>query len=377
MSTVLKTRKMSQSPKSIVAIPYKVIQGLIAKKVSGKLTIEDPNDISIVWVLYLNDGKINFATSQGGKIQRIVYILTKYYPGYSWEIPQQVDDDYQFFEQLYQNKLLTKEKYRQILWVYTQEALIQCLSLSRAKVSFSKENNLGEIVLNASIKKLVNPIKRDISLWAKQKQSVSSPFIRPVIQKWPSLQYHLINKQTILKKLEKLKPYFNDECTLYEIAEHSEFTTLELATIITPLIKEKLIIIKTFKDIPVRRKPVVACIDDSAAIQRVVKMTLIAGGFEVVSITEPALAISSFVRKKPDLILMDINMPNIDGYKLSYMIRQSTLLADIPILMLTGRDGVLDRVKAKMVGAVGYVSKPFEPQELIKSINEHMMQNKI
>lgn len=65
-------------------------------------------------------------------------------------------------------------------------------------------------------------------------------------------------------------------------------------------------------------------------------------------------------------------MPEIDGYKLAYMLRKSVLLADIPIMMLTGRDGVLDRVKARMVGAVGYICKPFEPQKLIQSIHENL-----
>ena len=193
-----------------------------------------------------------------------------------------------------------------------------------------------------------------------------------MVKKWTAIQSILIRDPKTMSQLEQFKPYLNEECTVYEIAGHLGIPTLKVAQILTPLIIKELIVDKPLDAQPIRKKAVIACIDDSQAIQRVVKMTLMAGGFEVVGITEPAKAISSFVRKKPDLILMDINMPGIDGYKLSYMIRQSALLKDIPILMLTGREGAMDRVKAKMVGAVGYISKPFDPQELVQSIQDNI-----
>ena len=95
-------------------------------------------------------------------------------------------------------------------------------------------------------------------------------------------------------------------------------------------------------------------------------------GFEVIGITEPAKAMMTFIHQKPDLILMDIRMPHIDGYRLASMLRQSTLLKDIPIMMLTGRDGIIDRVKARMIGAVGYISKPFNPQQLVQSVQDRV-----
>ena len=70
--------------------------------------------------------------------------------------------------------------------------------------------------------------------------------------------------------------------------------------------------------------------------------------------------------------MLPINMPDIDGYQLCSLCRKSSALNDIPIVMLTGRDGILDRVKAKMVGSVGYISKPFLPQELVKTVNTYL-----
>ncbi len=121
---------------------------------------------------------------------------------------------------------------------------------------------------------------------------------------------------------------------------------------------------------PAQPKPVIACIDDSKAVQRQVKMTLELEGYEVVAITEPARALTALVRRRPEVILMDINMPDIDGYELCRMLRQSRQLKDVPIVMLTGRDGLIDRLRAQLVGANSYLTKPFAPEQLMQAVQK-------
>ena len=62
---------------------------------------------------------------------------------------------------------------------------------------------------------------------------------------------------------------------------------------------------------------------------------------------------------------MDINMPELNGYDLCSLLRKSERFKDIPIVMLTGRDGMIDRVRAKLVGATDYLTKPCDPNKLI------------
>jgi twitching motility two-component system response regulator PilG len=142
-----------------------------------------------------------------------------------------------------------------------------------------------------------------------------------------------------------------------------------------PLIKTGLVEMQPYVLTQSDDRPVVACVDDSPAIQRVVKFTLEASGYRVVNIKEPFKALTTLLHAKPDLILMDINMPEIDGYQLCSLCNKSSALKDIPIIMLTGRSGILDRVKAKMVGSVGYICKPFLPQELVQAINSYVPVN--
>jgi twitching motility two-component system response regulator PilG len=67
---------------------------------------------------------------------------------------------------------------------------------------------------------------------------------------------------------------------------------------------------------------------------------------------------------------MDINMPDIDGYELCRMLRQSRQLKDVPIVMLTGRDGLIDRLRAQLVGANSYLTKPFAPEQLTQAVQK-------
>ncbi len=63
-------------------------------------------------------------------------------------------------------------------------------------------------------------------------------------------------------------------------------------------------------------------------------------------------------------------MPDVDGYELCRMLRRTSGLAEVPILMLTGKDGIVDRIRARGVGATGYLTKPFRPHELLAKVQE-------
>jgi twitching motility two-component system response regulator PilG len=75
---------------------------------------------------------------------------------------------------------------------------------------------------------------------------------------------------------------------------------------------------------------------------------------------------------KPDLILCDIAMPDLDGYEICAMLRNSTAFRQTPIVMLTGIDGFIDRVKARMVGATDYFTKPFGENELLMLVEKYV-----
>ncbi len=117
----------------------------------------------------------------------------------------------------------------------------------------------------------------------------------------------------------------------------------------------------------------IVCIDDSRAVVNAIKMYLDDNIFAVVGINDPLKALMQVVRLKPDLILLDITMPTLDGYELCSLLRKHSSLKETPIIMVTGKKGIINRVKAKMVKASDYITKPFHKKDLLKVIFKYIV----
>lgn len=121
--------------------------------------------------------------------------------------------------------------------------------------------------------------------------------------------------------------------------------------------------IKTFK---------VACVDDSATILDEMHRFLNHDEYEVTKIDDPVRAAAVLFRLKPDLILMDITMPEINGYKLCSLLRNSVACRETPIVMVTGRAGLIDKARAKVAGATDYLVKPFTRGSLLAVVEKYL-----
>ena len=117
----------------------------------------------------------------------------------------------------------------------------------------------------------------------------------------------------------------------------------------------------------------IACIDDSPTVLQAINGFLDDKIFSVVLISDPIKALMQVVRSKPDLVLLDVTMPTLDGYELCSMLRKHPNFRHTPIVMVTSNTGFIDRAKAKLVGASGYLTKPFTQPDLIKVIFKHLM----
>jgi two-component system, chemotaxis family, response regulator PixG len=117
----------------------------------------------------------------------------------------------------------------------------------------------------------------------------------------------------------------------------------------------------------------IACIDDSESMLSIINSYLGSQDFQVTLIQDSMRALMKINSIHPDLILLDIGMPNVDGYQLCSLIRKSSNLKDIPIVMVTGNKGLIDRARARIAGATDYLAKPFVQADLLRMIMRHLM----
>jgi len=110
----------------------------------------------------------------------------------------------------------------------------------------------------------------------------------------------------------------------------------------------------------------VLVVDDDAPVRRMLRRTLAAEGLEVVAAADGGRALAAAERDPPDLVVLDVSMPGMDGLAVCRRLRAAGVAA--PVLMLTARDAVEDRVAGLDAGADDYLVKPFAPAELLARI---------
>jgi len=109
----------------------------------------------------------------------------------------------------------------------------------------------------------------------------------------------------------------------------------------------------------------VMVIDDSKTIRRTAELLLRKAGCEVLVAKDGFEALPMIVDNRPDLIFVDIMMPRLDGYQTCALIKRNGMFRDIPVVMLSSKDGLFDRARGRIVGSDQYLTKPFTKDELL------------
>ena len=112
----------------------------------------------------------------------------------------------------------------------------------------------------------------------------------------------------------------------------------------------------------------VLVIDDSNTIRRSAEIFLRQGGHEVVLAEDGFDALSKVNDTLPQLIFCDILMPRLDGYQTCAIINRNPRFTQVPVIMLSSKDGVFDKARGRMVGAGDYLTKPFTKEQLLRAV---------
>ena len=118
------------------------------------------------------------------------------------------------------------------------------------------------------------------------------------------------------------------------------------------------------------REPIVMVVDDSITIRKVTERILGRHGMQVITAKDGVDAVAQLQEQMPDVMLLDIEMPRMDGYEVATHVRNDERLKDLPIIMITSRTGSKHRDKAMEIGVNKYLGKPYQEDELMETINE-------
>lgn len=113
-------------------------------------------------------------------------------------------------------------------------------------------------------------------------------------------------------------------------------------------------------------------VDDSPTVRKLISGKLEKCGHNVICSENGVEAMNVIAECVPDLVLLDITMPRMDGYQVCKLIRAKEETANVPVVMISGKDGFFDKVRGRMAGTSGYITKPFGPETLMRAVDSYL-----
>jgi len=334
------------------------------------------------WLVFFLNGQIVYAGTTDGNLHRLRGYLHRYDLEDSLknlDVPAIAtfnSPEYGYLWALLENHTLTPDQGRTILNGMVHETLFDLLSLHQGSFVFKLASGLSPQLTTFEISSLVATITTQIQGWNQFYPHIQSPHQCPfVIQK-------LQPSEPEDDKTARMLGWMDGQTSIQQIARYLNKGVVTVAKGIYPYVRQGIIHLsalqsplpasESFEDWHATQVPRIVCVDDGVTIRQAIEQILDEHGYEATSIGNPLRALSLLFQLKPDLILCDIAMPELEGYQLCAMLRQSTTFRQTPIIMLTGKDGFIDRVKARMAGATDYLTKPFGAHELLTLVEKYV-----
>lgn len=338
------------------------------------------------WFVFFLNGQIIYAGDGSGNLSRLRDHLHRYKID---NLPSHISVssiattnalEYGHLWVLLENHVLTPAQVRNIIRSMVHETLFDLLSLHQGAFIFETSPALSPQLTTLEIAPLVVKIMKQVQEWKQFHPHIQSPEQCPIIADTAQLR-ETLNEST----LNTLKRWVDGKTSLRQMSRYLNRDILTVARAVYPYVQQgsvQLLSPNSEDMLSSKREfvglsqldkvPRIVCIDDGATIRKAVENILNQQGYEATSISNPLKALSLVFQLKPDLILCDIAMPELDGYEICAMLRKSTAFRQTPIVMLTGKDGFIDRVKARMVGATDYLTKPFGENELLMLVEKYV-----
>jgi twitching motility two-component system response regulator PilG len=346
----------------------------------GALAFHHPQS----WIAFLANGQLVYAGTTDNRLDRLRDHLHRYGidqalpdPSITAAIAAFNSLEYGTLWALLEQHLLTPDQGRAILSHMVHETLFDLLSLHHGAFVFQLSSALSPQLMTHTISGLVAGLTQQIQTWHQLHPHLQSPDQCPVLLA-PEAFRASVSEQVY----QRMVAWMDGKTSIRRIARYLSRDLLSVARSLVPAIQQGQIslVYNPNDNTPTlqaqrpepERLPRIVCVDDSATVRQAVEKILDGQGYEATSIGNPLKALGLLFQLRPNLILCDITMPELDGYELCAMLRHSSAFRQTPIVMLTGKDGFLDRVKARMVGATDYLTKPFGPSELQALVEKYV-----
>lgn len=353
--------------------------------------------------IHIISGKLMYMVAEKHRVRRWQRALTQFALHWKLETITISDNqpwEYQLLHHGIAHKQISLTQVKDIVRYVTEECLFELSGYTDLKFEWQKKDKTESglaLVLALSFEEIIRVINQVTVTrhdWDKGGLRVLSPTLAPVAK--------MDSDEKNLSIIEG----FDGKLTLWDIALKQKKTITQLMSVVIPFVRKGVVKFREISDLSYpeflkatpqlgakippstsavankstestvvkfgKGKALIACIDDSPVVAHNIKQILTPVGYDILSIPEPMHGFAQLIEHKPDLILLDINMPNANGYSVCQFLRNSPIFEKTPIIILTGQDTNIDRARAKLVGATDFIGKPAEKELLLSMIEKYL-----
>lgn len=395
---------MTSSPNSPNTIPFKeftalkqtgFFENLKQPRFSGQLLLSGPRQNK--WVFYLYLGRLVYATGGDHPVRRFRRNLVANLPNipsHMGAIQGDVDNlvledgndcwEYELLCYWVENQRITLEQAAKVIRQNLVEVLFDVTQVMQVTCQLKPDKNLPfstRLVL-IDAEQIIHDAQKLWQSWQTAKIADRSPNMAPIIAQPQELQ-----QQTNPQIYQTLSQLLDGQQTLRDLSVRMKKDVVTVTRSLLPYVQRGLVRLIDIADIeppklpehtdnsgidPNNRNITIACVDDSPLICQTMEKIITSAGYQFVGINDALRAIAILLSKKPDLIFLDLIMPNANGYEICGQLRKLTFFKHTPIVILTGNDGLVDRVRAKMVGSSDFLSKPVDAALVLDTVRKHL-----
>ena len=373
----------------------KLFESLKQAKFSGQLIITNSQDTT--WVLYIYLGRIVYATGGLHPVRRWRRNLAAYCPqrlAHFQEIQSdlvnisaeecRISWEYKLISLWLDQEKINREQATSLIKATIIEVLFDVTQAMEVFCEVVKDNLLSTRLTLVEAEQIILEASRLWEAWQSAKVADRSPDLAPVIRQPEALQ-----QKTSAQVYQNLAQLLDGEQTLRDLSIRMKRDLVTVARSLLPYIQLGLVQLLQVEDIPAPvstpiakklssniapHRNLVACIDDSVGICQTMEKIITGAGYQFVSEKDGLRAIAMLLSRKPDLIFLDLIMDNTNGYEICGQLRKLSYFRNTPIVILTGNDGIIDRVRSKMVGATDFIPKPIQANVVLEIIEKYLKQ---
>jgi two-component system, chemotaxis family, response regulator PixG len=363
------------------------------RRETGELTITCRNQ-SLQWHLYFYLGRLVYATGGSHPVRRWLRALRYHCPGFfasGWLATAEAQADLwevDLLNQAVQQGQITATQYKAVVQSIVQEVMFAIVEQKVLVSQWHPGRQIAQRTVFLSVEQVIQAAQelrkawRDAGLGSMQELLPQfSPDLAPVFRARPQME-HQISAATYKSLIRLMK----GQLTLWDVALEMQRPLPAVIRALLPLIRRGVIELKESPDftfscqrtVELRPRQVaaskgwIACIDDSPMIAEAIAQIVEPLGYQVLPITNPLQGISTLLEHNPVLIFLDLVMPNTNGYELCTFLRKTSAFQNTPIVILTGHDSVIDRVRAKLSGSSDFLGKPPDASKVVQTLHKHL-----